>query len=164
MNRTDVYWLPASELDRFRFNSDRGSQFTSGDVADKCQESGLRQSVGRNGCAGITPARSHSGRSSNTNTITVTSSLPEQSCISRLIGGWLTIMGEGGIRVLAMSAPSNTSRWPRGWLSPLDGGTSRSQCEQAGPIVRCTGNLTTLVTRSGRRDQHRGDPYRSSDN
>ena len=31
------------------FNADRGAQYTGGDVADKCQESGLRQSVGRTG-------------------------------------------------------------------------------------------------------------------
>ena len=31
------------------FHADRGSQFTSGDVAAKCQEFGLRQSVGRTG-------------------------------------------------------------------------------------------------------------------
>lgn len=31
------------------FHADRGGQFTSGDVANKCRESGLRQSVGRTG-------------------------------------------------------------------------------------------------------------------
>ena len=31
------------------FHADRGAQYTGGDVADKCQESGLRQSVGRTG-------------------------------------------------------------------------------------------------------------------
>ena len=59
MNRTDVYWLPASELNRVRLNSDRGGQYTGGDVADKCQESGLRQSVGRTACVGIMVCHEH---------------------------------------------------------------------------------------------------------
>ena len=57
-------------------------------------------------CVGTMRARNHSGQPSNTNTTTVTHSPQERSCIWPLIGGWCTIIVEGGIPVSAKSARS----------------------------------------------------------
>ena len=47
MNANEVYWLPASELSGNPFNSDRGCQYTSEQMAAVAAELDVRQSVGR---------------------------------------------------------------------------------------------------------------------
>ena len=44
-----MYWLPRSELNRIRFNSDRGSNYTSAEFGEKLGELSIKRSVGRTG-------------------------------------------------------------------------------------------------------------------
>ena len=46
---TDIYWVPRSELNRFRFSSDRGTQYTSQEFDEYCRRHHIRRSLGRTG-------------------------------------------------------------------------------------------------------------------
>ncbi len=56
-------------------HSDRGSQYTSHDLATVCSDHGLRRSMGPPAYVGTTPGPNHCGRRSNTST---TSGMPSQ--------------------------------------------------------------------------------------
>ena len=47
----EVYWVPRSELNRIRFNTDQGSEYTAALVRQACTRLGIRQSMGRPGSA-----------------------------------------------------------------------------------------------------------------
>ena len=78
------------------YQADRGRQYNSGDEADKCGESGLRQSEGRTGRAGIMRVRNLTGPPTNMNTTTVTHSPQEPNCIWLSTSGWCIIILVGG--------------------------------------------------------------------
>jgi putative transposase len=50
-NSFDVYWQPRSELNRIRFNSDRGGEYTGDVFARACGDAGITRSMGRTGSA-----------------------------------------------------------------------------------------------------------------